>query len=413
MSDGGKAPLNLGWRVTLAGLGINLALGVLYSWSIIAKALVNQRGWSRTESNWPYAIALLSFSFLMVPAGRLQDRLGPRLTASIGGLLVGIGMALSGLIGEYWGYLLGFGVLAGAGIGFGYAAATPPAVKWFPPEKTGTIAGLVVSGFGLASVYTAPLTTWLIDQYNINQTMIILGGAFLIAVLVLAQFLTPPPKGFVPVSAQGGPKKVAAYRPDYTPQEMCRTWQFYLLWAMYAIGAGAGLMIIAKLADIGKEQAGVALGFLLVASLAVGNGAGRIIAGSASDKLGRGQTMLLCFVVQGTLMVVLTMAREGSPFASVPALAVISALIGANYGANLALFPSVTKDYYGLKHFGVNYGLVFTAWGIGGFLLSQLQGLLYDRFEVFTYSCYTAAGLLIVAAVMTFALQPPAERKEV
>src|SRR3989337_54175 len=99
----------------------------------------------------------------MVPAGRLQDRLGPRLTATIGGILVGAGMVLARVMSTHpelslAGFIIGFGVLAGAGIGFGYAAATPPAVKWFPPEKTGMIAGIVVSGFGLASVYTAPLS---------------------------------------------------------------------------------------------------------------------------------------------------------------------------------------------------------------------------------------------------------------
>lgn len=399
---------NLGWRVTLAGLGINLALGILYTWSVVSKAITKEWNWSETQSAWPYSIACLAFSFLMVPAGRLQDRMGPRLAATIGGLLVGAGMILAAVTGTYWGYVVGFGLLSGAGIGFGYAAATPPAVKWFPAAKTGLIAGLVVSGFGLASVYAAPLATWLLKAFGIGNTMFILGVAFLVVVVGLAQRLTPPPKGYVPTGAGASKGAASAGQRELPPTRMLGTWQFYLLWFLYACGAGAGLMIISKLAKIGQQQAGIEWGFVLVASLAVGNGAGRILAGWLSDTLGRQRTMLVCFLLQAALMIALTLASPGSLLGTVGAMAVISALIGANYGANLALFPSVTKDYYGLKNFGVNYGLVFTAWGVGGFVLSQLQGWLYDAFQTFAYSCYVAAGLLVLAAVLSLILRPPA-----
>jgi hypothetical protein len=94
-----------------------------------------------------------------------------------------------------WGYLVGFGILSGAGFGFGYASATPPAVKWFPAARTGLIAGLVVSGFGLASLYAAPLSQWLIVTYSIQTAVLILGVAFLIIVVGLAQLLHPPRRG--------------------------------------------------------------------------------------------------------------------------------------------------------------------------------------------------------------------------
>ena len=156
---------------------------------------------------------------------------------------------------------------------------------------------------------------------------------------------------------------------------MLRTWQFYVLWFMYACGAGAGLMIISKLAKIALDQAGLSLGFVLVAVLAVGNGAGRIGGpGRSRTGIGRRTTLFICFAAQAVLIIVLSLTSEGGFLARPVVLALLSALIGANYGANLALFPSITKDYYGLKNFGVNYGLVFTAWGLGGFMLALLAG---------------------------------------
>jgi MFS transporter, OFA family, oxalate/formate antiporter len=423
---------NHGIRVTAAGLGINLALGILYTWSVIKAGIPKDWDWSDFEKTLPYSTAVLVFSLMMVPAGRLQDRFGPRLVATIGGVLVGLGMILASMADAScllpltdWisthlvpgvkptviVYFIGFGLLAGTGIGFGYASATPPAVKWFPPARTGLIAGLVVSGFGLASVYASPLTKTLIHHYGLQNAVLILGVAFLFVVVLLAQFLVPPPKGFVPAGVDTNSKKgpaAAAKRADYRPMEMMATRQFYLCWLLYAIGAGAGLMIISQLATTVAKQANLLEhGFWLVVACGVGNGAGRILAGMLSDKLGRQRTLQGCFLVQAAVLTVLSTALPNTPAGSLPVMLLLSALVGANYGANLAIFPSITKDYYGLKNFGVNYGLVFTAWGFGGFLLAQAASKIYDRLGVFTYNYYGAAALLIVAVIVTFALKPP------
>lgn len=398
---------NHGWRVTFAGMGINLALGILYTWSVISKGVPKEWNWSEADKSLPYAVACLIFSIMMVPAGRLQDKIGPRIVAGVGGILVGIGLIIASQTTSPVGYMLGFGVLAGTGLGFGYASATPPAVKWFPAAKTGLIAGIVVSGFGLASVYIAPLTTWLMNKWSLNTAVLILGIAFLAVVVSLAQLLKSPPKGYVPAGASQSKPVNPDKKVDFVPMEMLGTVQFYILWFMYACGAGAGLMVIAKLAAIAKMQAGIDLGFVFVAALAVGNGAGRIVAGMMSDKIGRKTTMFICFVLQAVLVLLLSRTTSGSILANIPVLTIISAMIGANYGANLSLFPSITKDFYGLKNFGVNYGLVFTAWGVGGFMLSKLAGAMYDKHQTFAIAYYGASALLVLAAIMTPFVRPP------
>ncbi len=408
-----SAPLkNYGWSVTFAGMGINLALGILYTWSVFSKGIPAEWSWSETDKSLPYMFACLIFSLVMVPAGRMQDKIGPKITATIGGILVGIGLIFASRNTSPLGYLVGFGILSGAGIGFGYASATPPAVKWFPAAKTGLIAGLVVSGFGLASVYAAPLTKWLIAAYSIQTAVLILGIAFFIIVIVLAQLLQAPPPGYSAVQPSCPTANAASSAPkvkkdNFEPIEMLTTPQFYLMWFMYACGAGAGLMIISKLDAIAGVQAGLKLGFILVAVLAIGNGGGRIVAGMLSDKIGRKATLFLCFVVQAVSIMLLSLAKEGSALASVPVLSLLSALIGANYGANLSLFPSLTKDYFGLKNFGINYGLVFTSWGVGGFMLSFLAGKMYDKYNTFAIAYYGASILLVIAAITVFTLTPP------
>ena len=409
---------NHGWSVAFAGMGINLALGILYTWSVISKGIPAEWGWTETDKSLPYMFACLIFALVMVPAGRMQDKIGPRVVAAIEGLLVGAGFLLAAHTTSPLGYLIGFGILASIGIGFGYASATPPAVKWFPGARTGMVAGIVVSGFGFASVYAAPLAKWLITEYGMKTMMIVLGIGFFILITGikplamlcwggLASILQAPPKGYVPPEPVTLKQTIVHDKDNFTPGEMLKTVQFYLIWFMYACGAGAGLMVIAKLAAIAKTQAGINLGFILVAVLAIGNGGGRIISGILSDKIGRKATLFLCFLVQAAAIMLLSMTKEGAFLAKVPVLAALSAVIGANYGANLALFPSITKDYYGLKNFGVNYGLVFTAWGVGGFMLAFLAGKMYDIHHTFAIAYYGAIGLLIVAAICVFLVKPP------
>ena len=416
---------NYGWQVTFAGMGINLALGILYTWSVISKHIPEQWGWDEGDKSLPYMVACLIFSLVMVPAGRMQDKLGPKRVATVGGILVGAGFVLASMTSSLTVFVIGFGVLAGAGIGFGYASATPPAVKWFPPAKTGLIAGIVVSGFGLASVYAAPLSRWLILTCGFKTAILILGIGFLAVVVSLAQLLRAPHKvlQFIQEYGEVGRLKQTAMarekaeaegkeltidkKENFAPKEMLGTVQFYLLWFMYACGAGAGLMVISKLAAIAKLQVDIELGFILVAVLAVGNGGGRILAGMLSDKIGRKATMIICFVSQAVLILLLSRATSDNILGTTTTMAIISALIGANYGANLSLFPSVTKDFFGLKDFGMNYGLVFTSWGVGGFMLAYLAGRMYKVHQTFDIAYYGASSLLILAAITAIFLKPP------
>jgi MFS transporter, OFA family, oxalate/formate antiporter len=414
-----KHEVNHGWRVTLAGMGINLALGILYTWSVISKGIPSEWGWTEADKSLPYAVACMVFCLVMVPAGRMQDKLGPRGVATLGGLLVGFGMIAASFTTSPIGYVIAFGVFAGAGIGFGYASATPPAVKWFPPAKTGMIAGIVVSGFGLASVYAAPLAKWLISTYGLQKTTMILGILFTVVVVGLAQFLKPPRTvlKFDTGSGDAGGAKNGTNgqlqkKENFTSGEMLKTWQFYVLWFTFACGAGAGLMVIGKLAIIAKVQANIELGFILVAILAIGNGGGRVLAGILSDKLGRRVTLFGCFVLQAVMVILLSQAKGSNVLASVPVLALISALIGANYGANLSLFPSITKDFYGLKNFGMNYGLVFTSWGVGGFMLALLAGKVYVQTQSFNFAYFCSSALLIAAAVISLILKAPHHTEE-
>lgn len=398
---------NHGWRVTFAGTGINLALGVLYSWSIFKGAIEKEFGWDYARLNDPYALCCLVFAFVMILAGKCQDKMGPRFTAFVGGVLVGAGLLIASRTTSYFGWLLGFGLLVGAGIGFGYSSATPPALKWFPKARTGLIAGLVVSGFGLASVYIAPLSEYLLRGYGVLNAMLFYSVLFTLAVCGLALLLRNPPPGFVaePPPA-GGAGAAPSQAVNCTPSEILRMPAFYVLWVVYFIGSGAGLMVISSVSGMARKSMGEAA-FIAVAVMAIGNAAGRIVAGLLSDRMGRQKTLMMVLLIQAVLMFVaipVTASHGGKVL-----IVLLATFIGFNYGANLSLFPSYTKDLWGLKSFGINYGILFTAWGVGGFALSRLQQMLKAGSGTYTSSFVTAGVLLVIGALLTLMIRTPAK----
>ncbi|MDQ0285935.1 MFS family permease [Desulfofundulus luciae] len=404
MNQPNQPSLARAWSVPLAGMGINLALGVLYTWSVFAAALIDQLHWTKTQSQFPYTLACVMFALFMVPAGRMVDKFGPRLVATIGGILAGAGMIISGVTQSLAGITIGFGLIVGAALGFGYGAPTPAAVKWFQPHKKGLIAGLVVAGFGLASVYTAPMTKYFLANYGISRTFIYEGIIFLAVIVILAQVLAFPPPGYVPYGGQPPATRAAtaaSSKYDFSPREMLATPQFYLLWLMFCFAASAGLLVIGHLAKIAQIQGGINWGFVFVAVLAVANAGGRVLAGWLSDRLGRTNTMLLVFAIQAANMLLF------ASYESAATLFIGSVLTGIAYGANLSLFPSATYDYFGLKNAGINYGLVFTAWGAGALIGPIIAGRAADLTGGYNASYLISAALLVVAAILSFVTKPP------
>lgn len=394
-----------GWAVVFCGLGLNLALGVLYAWSVFAKQMTEAAeagglGLSKTEASLPYMLAIGVFAVMMVPAGRMQDKFGPRKVAMAGAVLTGLGLLVSSLVepGVLWPVLVGFGLMAGAGFGLGYAAATPAAIKWFPPEKKGLVTGLVVSGFGLAPVYIAPLAKQLLANHGVSGAFRILGLAFTVVALALGSRIVNPPAAEKQATA-GGPAQAGSNWRD-----MLRTRAFYLLYAEYTFAALAGLMIIGHLAKIIAVQSGGAVqtGFLLVASMAVFNALGRLMAGMLSDKLGRMRTLLCVCLSQAAVMLAFPgLEGMGGFFAG-------SAVVGFSYGACLALFPATVADYWGARGFGLNYGILFTAWGLGGVFGPLIAGRIADATGGYALAYHIAAGLMLAAAGLTLLTRKPA-----
>lgn len=405
-----KSTNKQGWIITFAALGINLIMGVLYSWGVIKKALVSDWGWTNTEAALPFTVSAAVFAVTMIFAGRAQDKYGPRVVTILAGFILGAGLIASGFAKSQMMMVLTFGVIGSMGIGLGYSAATPCAMKWFEPSKKGMIAGIVVAGVGLSPVYITPITASLLSQYGISNTFIILGVFATVVTVVLALFLKNPQEE-VALKIVGNQPASAPKGHNFTWNQVIETPQFYLLWIMYLLAATAGLMLIAHLPSIAVIQANwKTAGFMLVVILSLFNAGGRLGAGVLSDKVGRTRAMMIVFMVQAVNMFLFMF------YTSIPALVIGSAVAGLAYGAVFSLFPTTTAEFFGMKNLGVNYGLIFTGWGVAGVIGPMLGGMVADQTGAYSNGYIVAGVFLVIATLLVGTLKAPkvkvAEEKE-
>ncbi|MBN1848244.1 MAG: MFS transporter [Deltaproteobacteria bacterium] len=386
------------WRILWVAVAINLLCGFGYAWSLF-KVVIRQSietggafDWDIAALNDPFAAFNLVFAFSTILTGPLYDRWGPRFTSTFGMVCVGGGLAICGLSTNYWAWVFGWGVLAPFGISWTYAATTPTVMKWFPIEKMGLVTGIVVAGTGISPVYIAPLTHCFLDHLGLSQTLLVIGGYSTIIGVLCALYLSDPYK------IQKSPIKFYDHLGKGITR-MIKSSLFWRIWLLFFIGGGVGLMVVGSVADMAAKSLGEAA-FLALAFLALGNGLGRIGGGYITDRFGRKPLLVFVSTFQAILMIAAVFIVSSEEISAV-IMILLTSLVGFNYGTNTILFPTISRDLWGVKNFGLNYGLVFTAWGAGGFMMARMSQMLLKVSDSYTASFIVGAVLLVLAIFVT------------
>ena len=398
------------WQPLLGGVLMNLALGVIYAWSVFVAPFGEDFGWNRTQVSVVFTIAILSVGSWFVVAGFLQDRFGPQKVAAFGGILYALGFYLASQTESLIWLYITFGAIAGAGNGFGYAIPIPVCSKWFP-DRRGLAVGLVVGGYGAGSGIYGPLAREvLIPAYGWQGTMQISAAVFLVMTLAAAWLLRNPPAGYKPPTAAaaapaaGGAPRAAAIPVghEFATGEMVRTPTFYLLWIAYCLGAAAGLMVISQLVPVGEAAGlGAAAGLGLTIG-AIGNTGGRVLSGWMSDTFGRLNTLRLMVLLSAVALPLFYLLAG-----QVALFYLLLVVIYYCYGTLLSVFASTCADFYGTRNMGVNYGLLFSAWGVAGIVGPVIAGRVFDATQSYEIAFYLAAGLSVVALAALMVARAP------
>jgi MFS transporter, OFA family, oxalate/formate antiporter len=435
------------WAIAWAGVVVMIVAGTVYAWSNFTQPLIASFGWSSTEASLVFGIAIFALGIGAVIGGRWQDHVGPR-TVTVTGIVVwGIGNLLAA-VGphEVWWWDLTYGVIGGFGNGMAYITPVATVTKWFP-DKRGLASGMVVMGFGLgaffygfvlkaipgfvqaskdAGAYADARSAALVagtpfdaaahamspaDVNGILSVFLVSGIVYAIVGGLAAMLLQNPPPGY---TVGGAAAAAAAHEGSYTPAQVLRMPQLYLLWLMLFVNVVAGILIVSNAVPIIREliskgvtdpaavSALTGTAISAYAFVAVFNGLGRFFWGAVSDRVGRNMTMALIYACQAVMFFLLP------SFHSVPLVLFAFAVILACYGGGFGTMPSFNADYFGTKYLGQNYGYIITAWGVGGLVGPSIAGIVKDRTGSYSGALMPMGVMLLLAIILPFITKKPA-----
>ncbi len=402
------------WGIAVAAVLMQICLGAVYGWSVFKIPLMRTAHWTETQVQLNFTLAIFFLGVGTIIGGLWQDKVGPRLVASIAGILYGVGYLVSamGASGHNLNLLyIGYGVLSGIGMGMGYICPVATLVKWFP-ERRGLMTGVAVCGYGAGALVMSPIAARLIVSHSISYTFAALGIVYGIVVIATAQFYANPPEGWRPAGWQptsAVAKAASTY--NYTVKEAMGTWQFWLLWAMLFLNVSAGIMIISQASPMAQQMVGMTpvAAAAMVGLISMFNGGGRVFWAWVSDHLGRARVYFLLYLIQVVIFFALPKIHNLTLFS------ICFAIIGLCYGGGFGTMPSFTADFFGPKFMGGIYGIVLLAWGAAAIPSPIMIARLHQATGRYDTSIYVLVGVLAVSLILPLIARPPqkARRAEV
>lgn len=403
------------WRlIVIATIIMVLISPYEYTFTIFENPIAKAEGWSLSAVAMTYTIYIVVSALFMIPSGLWSDRWQPRWFTTAAGVITGVGWIAASFARtpvELW-TAYGMGAL---GPGYIYANNVNNALKWFPePRLRGRAVGIVNMGFGLgAGVFVTPLRHVIkASTFGYRGAFLWVGVLMLIVIVVLAQFLRLPERGWKPVgwdpgakagtAAAGGPLSAAR---DFHPGEVFRSWQYWYIVGELCFICTAGLMITAHVAKIAKSDIavdGASIGVLAATLAPVPNGGMRWVAGQLSDRIGRERVMLVSFCTMGVATFAITLVHAGWLFVVLVFIAV------GTWSPLFTVFPAIVADYWGHSHSGINYGIIYgPGKAIAGVFGGVLAAAIYSATGTWHVPFYVAAAMAFAAGLGVLGLRRP------
>lgn len=390
------------WRLLAVSCLINLFAGSIYAWSVFGSALA-ARLTDLTGAAVTGADLALAFGIAnglgpvpMIFGGAVNDRFGPRFVIMAGGLLMGLGLFLTGSVETPAGVVLSYGLFFGLGLGLVYGCTINNTMKFFP-DRRGLVGGLTTAAYGISSVLVPPVASLLIAKTGVSSALQIFGVLFGV-VIVTGGFLSMRcPPGFVP-DGWTPPAGRAVGGVERNWRAMLASSEFPPMIVLLMCGAIAAMMVIAHVFTIARDQMAwsAAEASAAVSIIALANTFGRIFAGSLSDRLGRLPALSLGLFLSLTGLAALAFA---GPEAGALFYAGLVA-VGLSFGSFMGVFPGYTAEVFGSRHNSVNFGIMFAGFSAAGIAGPLLMGSL--RAAGFDYPvCYLAGGLISAAGFLS------------
>lgn len=390
--------LNPGILAIISGIIIMLCLGTVYSWSVFRLPIETLFGIGATLSGLPYMTALAVYAISMMLTGRILSKVDPVKLIWLGGLFVTAGWVLSAFVTNAFALTLTYGVLSGAGVGIIYGVPMAVVARWFP-EKRGFAVGLVLLGFGLSPLITAPIARQLVNLIGVRETFLTLGIVFGIVITLFAVAQKYPEVASSKANLSSSSSSAAEVAECTSTKQMMKTQNFIGLYLNFIIGTLIGLTAIGITSTIGVEAFSLTPNEVayIIPIFAVFNGLGRPLFGWIIDKTSGKKAMLIAYAAVLIAAFIMLTANTGETYKFILAFS----LLWLSLGAWLSIAPTSTIRYFGTTHYSQNYGAVFTAYGVGAILGVMSSGILLDMFSGARPIFLSIAALSLIGSIIT------------
>ena len=398
------------WAVLVASVVTNVCIGTGFAWSVYQTGLFNESasifGTEVSQAQLALAFTICSgvAPIPMIAGSGLQKTLkGPRNVVWLGGILFSAGLIATSFIHSLSMLYVTYGLLAGFGIAFAYGITIGNTVKFFP-DKSGLIAGISTAAYGAGSIIFPPIMQALISQYGVMPTFRILGIGYGVVIIISAWFIKEPPEGWLPDGYVPPVKKGGGSQEQKNWKQMLADIRFYLMIIVFIIFATGGLMVVSQGSPMSQAIGGAdaATAAVIVSVIAVGNTGGRIIWGWVSDKIGRYPALFIMAAIVTASGLILSMLTESG---SLAAFVIFATLIAMCYGGTMGVYPALTADAFGMKNNGVNYGIMFIGFALGGYIGPILANNLFASTGSYQMPLMAVGVMGAAAIVLLFVLR--------
>lgn len=372
------------------------------AFSVFAQPLQAATGGSAAEVALTLTIYQTFMAIFGILSGKIVDKSGPKKLMFIGGIVFGLGWALTAFASSIPMLYLTTGLIAGAGNGLLYNPSLNMALKWFP-EKKGTMSGLLLASASVGPLALSKVGAILCEAVG-TQGFIYIGVAYAVLVCLASMFVAVPEADWIPDGYTPAQQAAQNSIRDVTPGEMIKTVRFWMMLILFALSCTAGIMMIGSLSTIAQTQLGVdpitASNFVAVNCIA--NLCGRLIIGKFCDKVGEAQTLVGILIVTAAALFGLNMAGTNLVFFTICLI-----LLGGAFGGVLVVYPPFTAKNFGMKNQGMNYGIMFFAYAIGSLLGPQIAAKFVNASAgamAYSQVYMVAIGVAAIALILNFIL---------
>ena len=392
-------PFSPWWLVLAAAVAMGSAGLYQFTWSSLRGPLGTRFGASETSLGTVFTLFIVFQTVSQVPIGWVRDRYGPRWPLIGGGLSLAAGFGLSAVASGVYTVYLAY-CFGGVGAGTTYTVGINTAIKWFDARR-GLATGLISSMYGAVSFLAIPLIREAV-QTDVKGTLLVLSGVAGVGVFLAVPVLRDPPRASDDAESEAQPPQPTIRR-DYDWRATFRTWQFWLMYAVFVLASGVSLMVVGKAVSFAAQfgfSAATATGSASLIALA--DAAGILASGSLSDRFGREATSAVSLVCSGVALAGAVVAAEaGMGVAVIAALAAMVFLRSPVF----SVFPPLVGDYFGPARSSTNFALLYSGklWGgVGGGVMASF---LIDT-AGWSATFLGGAVLVALAGVATFFLRP-------